>query len=272
VEEMISLSRLIKSFDTASKEHERKVISLKSLSQASNESVKSTGAEVKDIERMKEQAKRIVADAGMQANNIRQEADQLYEHAEKQIKKEKQIWEQEKLRLIESAKQEGYEQGLKQGQADGLKQYEELIDDGKQLVEMIQKGYEKNISDSESTILLLGIKIAEKILKTEIQSNHNQFFNIVRSAIKEVKEQQHIQIRIHPNLYPFIISKKDELQSIFIDPSTQLFVYPDNDIEDHGCIVESSFGRIDASVDSQLEEIKQKLIELLEGDDHDESS
>ena len=44
------------------------------------------------------------------------------------------------------------------------------------------------------------------------------------------------------------------------------YIYPDDELEETSCIIESENGRIDASVDSQLEEIKIKLFEMLESE------
>lgn len=44
------------------------------------------------------------------------------------------------------------------------------------------------------------------------------------------------------------------------------YIYPDEELSEMDCIIESANGRIDASIDSQLEEIKNKLIELLESE------
>jgi flagellar assembly protein FliH len=47
---------------------------------------------------------------------------------------------------------------------------------------------------------------------------------------------------------------------------TELYIFPDDELEESSCIIESENGRMDASVDSQLQEIKVKLTELLEGE------
>jgi len=48
---------------------------------------------------------------------------------------------------------------------------------------------------------------------------------------------------------------------------TQCFIYPDDDLEEFSCYIESEHGRIDASVSSQLVELKKNMMELLKGDE-----
>ena len=64
---------------------------------------------------------------------------------------------------------------------------------------------------------------------------------------------------------------------IFLVLSKDLFsfvslynIFPDDDLKETDCIIESTFGRIDASVDSQLHELKLKLLQILEGEMEDE--
>ena len=63
----------------------------------------------------------------------------------------------------------------------------------------------------------------------------------------------------------FLLSKKEELLSIF-PQDTNLVIYPDSDLSEDSCLIESPSGRIDARIDTQLTEIKMNLIEFLEGE------
>ena len=48
---------------------------------------------------------------------------------------------------------------------------------------------------------------------------------------------------------------------------TEMYIYPDNDLAENACIIDTDGERIDASVDSQLHELKTKLFERFHGDD-----
>jgi flagellar assembly protein FliH len=68
---------------------------------------------------------------------------------------------------------------------------------------------------------------------------------------------------VNPSRYSFLLSRKDELIALF-PREVDFYIYPDEDLLEEACLIESANGRIDASVDSQLDEIKNKLIDLLE--------
>ena len=48
-----------------------------------------------------------------------------------------------------------------------------------------------------------------------------------------------IQIHVHPIHYEFLLSKKEELLSIFTK-DTNLVIYPDSDLSEDSCLIESA--------------------------------
>ncbi|MNG37780.1 flagellar assembly protein H [compost metagenome] len=47
-----------------------------------------------------------------------------------------------------------------------------------------------------------------------------------------------------------------------VDSQAELQILPDSTVKDHGCVIRSSFGSIDARIDTQLAEIKKELIRI----------
>ena len=139
------------------------------------------------------------------------------------------------------------------------------IEQVKQLVDLAKDDYLAYIESAEQTILQLAMQVSEKIIGHELSSSKESFLYIVKKVLKEVREYPEIQLRVHHKNYPFLLTAQEEIMSIF-PKETTFYIYPDEDLQETACIIETSKGRIDASVDSQLHELKQKLIELLEGE------
>lgn len=78
-----------------------------------------------------------------------------------------------------------------------------------------------------------------------------------------MREQSEVKVYVHPFYYEMLVQQKDELRAVFNQP-TDIFIYPDEQLTENGCVIETPFGRIDASVDTQLQQIKQQLLERLE--------
>ncbi|WP_169891165.1 flagellar assembly protein FliH [Litchfieldia alkalitelluris] len=204
----------------------------------------------------------IVEDAKNRASTLIQEAQQKYEELQQMILFEKESWETEKQLLIKQANEEGFNIGYADGRKIGLSSYNELLENGKQIVEIARKDSLKHIENTEEIILSLGIKVAEKIIGEQLNTEPLTYLSIVKTAIKEVKDHAQIQITVHPKYYEVLVDSTDDLKAL-INRDCDVFVFPNPDLDEIGCFIESSYGKIEASVDSQLEEIKSKLLALL---------
>ena len=274
---MILLSKVIKSQFTRKESAQKRVISLKPLSLQTDTHLepideKNEEEHSIDLKEIEFKANEILENANQQAEAIKKEAENFYQDVLQQIDQEKQSWNEEKQYLIRQAEKEGFEKGFYEGKQQGFHEYKQLIEDAKKIIDLSQSDYQKHIENAEFTILQLGVKTAEKILAMTLDQDHEYFMNIVQKVIREVRDHSDIKLHVHPKYFELVIARKDELQALFHNPTSELYIFPDDEIEPDSCIVESSFGRIDASIDSQLIEIKKKLLELLEEDKLHEGS
>jgi flagellar assembly protein FliH len=255
---MISLSKIIKAPFTRNDGNDKRVIEIRNYFTAPKQV-----SEANDDIQPQLDADAILEKAKAEAETLKREAQLYYETVQRQILQEKENWEDEKQQLVEMAKKEGYEIGLQQGHEDGLAQYYQLIKQANQIVEAANNEYYQQIEAANETIFLIGLKVAEKILDAHLNENSEHFVSLVKRAIREVREHSEVKIYIHPAYYDAVVQQKDELKELF-HQEVDLFIYPDVQLPEHGCIIESPFGRIDASVDTQLKQIKEKLRERFE--------
>jgi flagellar assembly protein FliH len=255
---MISLSRLIKSYWANQIQKENKVISIKVLRQGENESQADVSTDLERnslIEKAHKNAEQIISKANAHAEMIKE-----------QIDSEKLAWEQEKEALIEQAKQEGFQAGLLEGRQKGFQEFKESIDLAREVIDSAKKDYKLTLESSDKAILDLALKVSEKILGKMINENEENFLHLVKRALKEAREYREIELHVHPVHYGFLLSQKEELMSIF-PRETNFYIYPNEDLSETSCVIESANGQIDASIDSQLEQVKKKLFELLESEE-----
>ncbi|GIN61525.1 putative flagellar assembly protein FliH [Robertmurraya siralis] len=254
------MSRLIKSGWSKVEEQENKVISIRSF-KVENEEVDVDAA---DIE-ISMQQKEILNEAKEEANRIVAEARAFQEQVQAQLQEERNNWDEEVVRLTNQAQESGYEAGFLQGKEEGYQQMHELIEQARETVNLSKTDYHRTIEESEPIILAIALKVAERILGQHLEGQSDHFLSIVKRALKEAREYREIQLHVHPAHYELLLSQKEDLIKIF-PKETELYIYPDGDLTELSCIIESANGRIDASVDQQLLEIKAKLFELLESE------
>lgn len=255
---MISLSRLIKPVWPNLDNTENKVIAIKMV-KTSNPGIKEQ-AEA-EIEKT---TSALLNEAKAEAEQMIRQAKLEYESVMKDIMQQRNSWQEEKKVLVDEAKEEGYQSGWSEGQQQGYSEYGKLIGEAREIIAAAKDDYTAYLESSEKVILDMSVKIAEKIVARKIE-DEEYFITLVKKALKEVKESRDIRLHVHPQSYDFILSQKEELLPIFAH-ETNLFIYPDDEMSVGGCVIESETGRIDASIDTQLSEIKHILIELLESE------
>lgn len=256
----ISLSRLIKSTWVPQEfSNENKVISIKAIKNHTDDTEEESSL-VSYQER-----ERILAEAQSEADRIVQEAREYAAGVREQMELEKQSFQLELQAMAEQAQNTGFMQGHEEGKQLGYNEAQALIEQAKETVSLSKYDYEKKVDSSERTILSLALKVAEKIIADTLTGDSELFLPLVKKALKEAREYREIQLHIHPSHYEFLLVQKEDLIRIF-PKETELYIFPDSELTEQSCIIESANGRIDASVDQQLDEIKRKLYELLESE------
>lgn len=255
---MISLSRLIKSQWATQNSEDKKVISIRVLETLTR------NLDEDDVE-VEVNPKEMLEQARSEADSILQDARLQADHLRNDLEQERLYWEQQKIEIAEAAKSEGFTQGLEEGRQQGYTECLDLINFSKTVVDSSKQDYLNKIESAEKTILHLGVKVAEKIIGLKLEEDEETFLAVVKRALKEAREYREIRLHVDPKYYDLLLSQKEELLAIF-PLETDLYIYPDDEIQENGCMIESANGRIDASIDSQLQELKQKLLELLESE------
>lgn len=202
-------------------------------------------------------------------NKAKKMLDDAYDFADKvkmNIEKERQSWKDEKRQLQEDAWNEAYQKGLEAGREAGKKEYKQLIRQARDVIELSKNKCRAYMEQAEYTILELAVESAEAILKSEVSNNPEQYINIVKRVLKECRDEKEISLHVHPSQYQLLAEANDELAAVNFNES-KIFIYPSDEVNEYGCMIESENMRIEAGIDSQLSELKEKLAEMLSADE-----
>ncbi len=257
---MTSLSRVIKSAAYVNNNNSEKGCHILQIQRPQHVVEEAAARTEQFIIEQQEIAVRIVRDAEEKARWIEGEALGNATRIRAEVESERAAWNEERLQFIEVARQEGYSLGMRQGTEDAQKQYEAYVEQAKQIVHDANKQYYEQLDRSDEAIVQMSLKIAERVIAHRLERDDELFLPLVKQALKETREQSEVKIYVHPESYALVSGQKDEFQLIFAQP-TDLFIYPDESLPKYGCAVESVYGRIDASVDTQLQQLKEKLLE-----------
>ncbi|MBO0995443.1 flagellar assembly protein FliH [Bacillus sp. SD088] len=255
------MSRLFKSHLDTDQNETPKMIQIKSIKLDQPNQTSSIDRQYLDHEEQ-----RIISEAKLTAETLIHQAKEQANLLLADIKQQKSQWELEKKDLVQKAYEEGFQIGANEGRQQGLDEYTLKIEQAKQITDQSKVEYEQYVHSSESVILDLAIAVAERIMHSTFEVEPERFIPLVQTALKEVRNSKEIQIHVHPSQYELLISEKQELETIF-PKDVDCFIYPDVDLEEYACQIESEHGRVDANISSQLVELKEKLLEILIGEE-----
>ncbi|MGM0873666.1 MAG: flagellar assembly protein FliH [Bacillota bacterium] len=252
------MSKLIKSQYTFKNDNDIQPIAVQAIKVLLNEKYKNSNEQELSketsyiIQTAKEEAEQMIQSALTEKTAIAQQID--YERA---------AWEQEREQLFEQARQEGYAEGLELGRQEALRQYQAYIEESQRIVDLAKKDYDETVQSAEDAILSLSIKLAEKVIGSKLHESAENFLPLVKLGLNEVKEYENLKIHVHPSFYEFLLSQKDELQSL-VTNDKNMNIYANAELNVNDCYIESAFGRIDIGIDTQLQQLKKQLLQLLE--------
>ncbi|RST64160.1 flagellar assembly protein FliH [Bacillus pumilus] len=208
----------------------------------------------------------VLSDAEDQASRIVEQANSELEKTMAEINQRRADFEEERMQLIEEAKQAGYQDGFQKGEADAMSQYRSILDQANDIVSLAKQDYEEKIESSAEKIVELAFELAKRVWYSA-EDTKDQFLALVKQVISEVKEYDDISIYVDPEHYDHVMEYKDELIRI-LQKDTHLAIYSDEKAPKGTCYVETSFGKVEASVDTQMNQLKEKLLEVIDSGDH----
>jgi len=167
---------------------------------------------------------------------------------------------------IEEIKRAAFEEGLAQGQAEGLEmgrreaepvieRFLDSLGEVASLKETIFKGCEMDVVE-------LIAAAAEKIVQKQISLDKEVAAGVIKNALKSLTDRKELSVRINPADYSLIHERKAEYFGD-IDGLRGITFIEDELVGAGGCMIESRFGELDARIEKQIESLTRGLKDAL---------
>ncbi len=221
--------------------------------------------------KLEEKRQQIIAEAKGIAEKHRNEALAEIEQMKQAAEQEIQDWwtkqrEEDERRVSEIHSQgleQGYQEGLQKAEAEVQEQYRDLLETATRILERSYELKNEIIQKAEPFIVELSSEIAQKILNQELSLSADWCKRLVRTELAKHREKGSISVYVAPSQFQQLDNAKDEL-ALVIGQQAELKILPDSTVADHGCIIRTSLGSVDARIETQLTEIKQALLKIAE--------
>lgn len=211
----------------------------------------------KELTKAQSEAQKLMQDALIKVEEIftqaQNEAALLLEQA-----KEDSINIQAKAQ--ENGQQIGFKSGYQAGYNQSIEESVNIIANAEIIVNGAYQAQKEILLNTEKDMLELIISICKKIIVKELKTQPDIILRMTEAAIKELKEREMVRLTVNPQCVniltkasPLLIKRINALQSIKI--------IEDKSVPTSGVIVESVSGKIDAQLETQLEEIYNKLLD-----------
>ncbi len=200
-------------------------------------------------------------DASLEIERLKAEAQQIKKRAEKEAEG---IIDSAKKRAEEIESQAysaGYEQGQKDGLEIGRQQYQIKVQHLESVINQLQEESMTLASKYEAQLLSVAIAVARQVVGKELRENGQAVLEAIRSALANVVEGSSIAIHLHPRDFE---SVNMDLDSLFSRPgANRIELKPDQAVDRGGCLIQTDFGLIDATVESRWDAVMHEIDTVL---------
>ena len=149
----------------------------------------------------------------------------------------------------------GYAAGERAGVEAGTKRAEASLRRLAQTLDELRALRATMIRQTEQQLVQLSLAIARKILRREAVVDQDLLVAMARVALERVGESSAATIKLNPEDYGQTVQRHGDHWA-----GSRVKVVADPSVSRGGCLVESEFGFVDASVEAQFDQVAQAMV------------
>lgn len=158
------------------------------------------------------------------------------------------------------------EEAVREGKEEGLKSAKETLDIQLRALEEekdeLHRQYDELILEAESRLIDILSDVYEKLIGISFQGDKEVLLYVISNALKGIDGSHSFTVRVSPDEYETIRQKQAVLENCIQGKDSYLEILSDNLLQPGGCSIETEKGIYDCGIDTQLNEIKKRLVLL----------
>lgn len=176
------------------------------------------------------------------------EINQRKEEAETELAAERQ-------RVLEEAKQAGYQEGLSRGMQEVEGRKRQLAEKEKAL----QKEYDSLIAQLEPQFIETLTGIYEHIFHVDLSGYRDIIVYLISDTLRKTEGGRDYIIHVSKEDYPFVSMQKKQIAAGGVSSNASLEIVEDITLSKNQALIETESGIFDCSLGTQLTELGRKL-------------
>lgn len=215
------------------------------------------------VENAKKQAEGIIEDSKKQSLEILKSGEDKRESfIHNAYEKSKNIFSKAKDHGFNLGHKEGYDLGYKKGYNEGKLNSDELITEALDIKKEYLKNKNELLAYLEKDIIELVTVIYEKLVHNKMEEDNELIISLVLKGIEDLDLNHKLTIITSKHDYDIVQMSRDIIlaKSNMI---SELEIKYDSNLKKGDCILETSKGSIDASLNNQLSEVRELLNSIL---------
>jgi len=161
---------------------------------------------------------------------------------------------------LETAGKNGYEEGYQTGLQKGEQMVQVGLQELQALLRSIEESKAEFIAKYEEELKDLVLGIAKKVINSELEKDSSRFLFIYQNAVKQSGKSEWVKVIVAEQEAEFAIASASILMSLTED-AKDLKVIVSAEASPGTCVVETPSSVIDASVDTQLSQLREALFQ-----------
>ncbi len=199
------------------------------------------GAQGPDLEEIKAQAQAMLDDAQAQV-------DEMMEAARQEI-------ETERRKAVEEGNKQGYDVGFHKGMSE--------VDDIKLALEgekrQLEEEYDRLIETLEPRFIDTITEVYNYIFGIELADNRDILVHLIDSTLRQVESSRTFIVHVSKDDYPYVNQQKQALTEGATAGKGIVEIIEDLALIQGACLIETDGGIFDCGIDTQLQELTNKL-------------
>lgn len=212
------------------------------------------GAESGNVIKAQEEAvpmpdmEEIRAQAEAELEAARAEAEEIKRRAQMEA-------EQQRREVLEEARRNGYDEGLKQAQMEADKMRRELDAERARM----EEDYEQLVEQLEPQFIDTITAIYNHIFQVELQNDRNILVHLIETTLRKVESSRTFIVHVSKEDYPYVSMQKKTLAEGAVNGRGVVEIIEDVTLRKNECMIETDGGIFDCGLGTQLEALTNRL-------------